>query len=410
MITEIDYPPIFDDWEDIVFRRLYLYFIVQNTNMVKMHQKKILEFMEEKYSQEMDYHKEFGSEVSFTYILFDKEPSSCTCHDINEFKEAFDCSTETELSAGMETLSTLLKKLLKDNANNNIYEWKDTMHDVYFIGDGKDFMEDKKEVLKEINEFYTYLNNHYISFYTPDMEYIGRGDEDDQRTQWFFQIEQPTIDWEGLMQSNLEFIRMAEDRERMKKAQEEKPKTREQLLEEIKEFWSHQPKESLIRFEVRDDHVFIHGYAELENREGYPVGDGIVFFSGKGECHHELYIANALTGNIRQLSTAGGTLLVDDDEIDFEAIEKKCRHGKHNARQKEIKYAGINRWDGFKNGLCAISWMLYPEGIYFADSDGFGGEDSDEEYVYGIMDTTLRFIEPFRPIKDIEMYLSKIRG
>lgn len=195
----------------------------------------------------------------------------------------------------------------------------------------------------------------------------------------------------------------------MKKAQEEKPKTHEQLLEEIKDFWSNQPQESPIRFEVKDDHVFVHGYAELENREGYPVGDGMVFFCGKREYHHELYIANAFTGKIRQLSTAGGTLLVDDDEIDFEAIDKKCKHGKHNARLKVIKYAGINRWGNFKKGICAISWMLYPEGIYFADSDGFGGEDSNEEKVYGIIDTNLQFIEPFRPINDIYMHLLKIR-
>ena len=185
---------------------------------------------------------------------------------------------------------------------------------------------------------------------------------------------------------------------------------RKRKLEEMKENLSQQEQENLIRFEVKDDHVFVHGYADLENREGYPVGDGIVFFSGKGDYHHELYIANTLTGKIRHLSTAGGRLLVDDDEIDYEAIEKQCKHGKNNARLKIIKYAGINRWDGFKNGLCAISWMLYPEGIYFADSDGFGGEDSNEENVYGIMDTSLQFIEPFRPINGIRMYLAKIRS
>ena len=46
---------------------------------------------------------------------------------------------------------------------------------------------------------------------------------------------------------------------------------------------------------------------------------------------------------------------MDDCDIDFDAIAKACMNGLHNARNKEIRYAGINRWDGFKDGLCAIS-------------------------------------------------------
>ena len=282
------------------------------------------------------------------------------------------------------------------------------MHDVFFIGDGNDYMEDKTDILKTIKEFRFSSNDHCIAFFTPDMQYMGNGDKNDERTLLFFQIKQPVIDWKGLMESNLKFISWEEDKKILEKARKELPhKTHEQLLEEMKELLSHQEQKGLIRFEVKDDHVFVHGYADLENRQGYPVGDGIVFFSGKG--NHELYIANTLTGKIRQISTAGGLLLVDNDEIDYENIEKQCKHGKNNARCKYIKYAGINRWDGFKNGICAISWMLFPEGIYFADSDGFGGEDSNEENVYGIMDTSLRFIEPFRPINDIELHLAKLR-
>ena len=90
-------------------------------------------------------------------------------------------------------------------------------------------------------------------------------------------------------------------------------------------------------------------------------------------------------------------------------IAKKCENGICNARAKALRYAGINRWDGFKDGLCAISWMLYPDGRYFADSDGFGMEDNDEEEVYAIIDTDLNIVEPFRPIKDVATYLEEIR-
>ena len=135
----------------------------------------------------------------------------------------------------------------------------------------------------------------------------------------------------------------------------------------------------------------------------------MAIFFGKGWRNYELYIANTLTGKIRKLSTIDGELLVDDDDIDYDAIVKLCENGLHNARNKEIRYAGINRWDGFKDGLCAISWMLYPDGRYFADSDGFGMEDNDEEEVYAIIDTDLNIVEPFRPIKDVAAYLNEIR-
>ena len=167
--------------------------------------------------------------------------------------------------------------------------------------------------------------------------------------------------------------------------------------------------EKCIEFKIRDGEVVILGYPELENRKGVIVGDGIAFFFGEGWRNYELYIANTITGKIRKLSTANCNLLVDDNDIDYDAIAKECENGIGNAQAKAIRYAGLNRWDGFKDGLCAISWMLYPDGRYFADEDGFGMEDNDEEEVYAIIDTDLNIVEPFRPIKDVAAYLKEIR-
>ena len=164
-----------------------------------------------------------------------------------------------------------------------------------------------------------------------------------------------------------------------------------------------------IRFEIRDSEVRIYGYSQLEGRKGIIVGDGMAFFFGKGWRNHELYIANTSTGKIRKLATTDGRLLVDDEDIDYAAIANTCGNGIGNARAKSIRYAGINRWDGFKDGICAISWMLYPDGEYFADSDGFGMKDNDEEEVYAIIDTDLNIVEPFRPIKDIANHLRELR-
>ncbi len=160
-----------------------------------------------------------------------------------------------------------------------------------------------------------------------------------------------------------------------------------------------------VKFKVAGKEVTASGYPELEGCTGTLDKDGMAFFFVKNK---GLYIANTINGKIRKFSS-NGNLLVDDCDIDFDAIAKVCTNGLHNARNKEIRYAGINRWDGFKDGLCAISWMLYPDGRYFADSDGFGMEDNDEEEVYAIIDTNLVIVEPFRPIEDVTAHLKELR-
>ena len=164
-----------------------------------------------------------------------------------------------------------------------------------------------------------------------------------------------------------------------------------------------------IWFELCDDEVVAHGHPALDGCRGKQCGDGMVFFYGDGWHNHELYVANIRTCKIRKLSTKKGHLLVDDNEIDYYAIEKECINGVSNAYNKQIRYEQLCRWDDFKGGIGAISWMLYPDGRYFADSGGYGMEDNDEENVYAIMDTNLDFIEPFRPIEDVAAYLKEIR-
>lgn len=162
-----------------------------------------------------------------------------------------------------------------------------------------------------------------------------------------------------------------------------------------------------VRFEVKGKEVVaVEGCPELEGMTGVLSGDGMAFFFGK---YKEFYVANTAAGTIRKFSTADGTVLAADEEIDYEAISRSCAHGVGNARSKTVRYACMNRYDGFSSGLCAISWMLYPDGRYFADSDGFGMEDNDEVNVYAVIDTNLDVIEPFRPIEDVAAYLKEIR-
>ena len=138
-----------------------------------------------------------------------------------------------------------------------------------------------------------------------------------------------------------------------------------------------------VRFEVKGKEVAaVEGCPELEGMTGVLGGDGMAFFFGK---YKEFYVANTAAGTIRKFSTADGTVLAADEEIDYAAISRSCAHGVGNARSKTVRYACMNRYDGFSSGLCAISWMLYPDGRYFADSDGFGMEDNDEVNVYNLI-------------------------
>lgn len=167
--------------------------------------------------------------------------------------------------------------------------------------------------------------------------------------------------------------------------------------------------EKQIRFQIKDERVAVFGYPALEGREGTLVGDGIASFRGEGRRNYEWYLANTVTGTIRNFSTSDGRLLVDDSDIDYNAIASECEYGLEYAKTKRMNYATMGYWDFFKDGFCAISWMLYPDGVYFADSDGFGVEDNDEEVVYAIIDTELTIVEPFRPLEHINATLEEVR-
>lgn len=161
-------------------------------------------------------------------------------------------------------------------------------------------------------------------------------------------------------------------------------------------------KHTTAKFIIDCKHVTVNGVPELEGITGGLVGEEVASFLKDG---HEWYLANIKTGRYRKL-TSHCRVTVDDGDIDYEAIMRKCPNGLYNAETKSIRYSSVSLYDGkFKNGISAISWMLYPDGQYFADSDGFGMEDNYEEVVYAIIDTNLEIIEPFRPIPNIKEYL-----
>ncbi len=115
-----------------------------------------------------------------------------------------------------------------------------------------------------------------------------------------------------------------------------------------------------------------------------------------------LNLINTETGKERVLSSHEGILLVSDSEIDYDAISKTFGEGK--GKDKSIRY-GLSRYSDFKNGLCAFRWTIYPDGMWFADSDGYGMQDNKEERAYCIMNRNFEILMPFRPVEDIKEVL-----
>ena len=150
---------------------------------------------------------------------------------------------------------------------------------------------------------------------------------------------------------------------------------------------------------------YLEDMAQLEQCKCYEWGENLLRVfdqDGKG------YIVNTATGKARLIDDNGLLVGFSDEEIDFTAIDKM--ENSHNAPPRRIAYAGINRYDNCQNGIFALCWMLYPDGQYFADEDGYGMEDNDELTVYCIMDDNLNVIRPFTVVRDIAALLAELRA
>lgn len=52
----------------------------------------------------------------------------------------------------------------------------------------------------------------------------------------------------------------------------------------------------------------------------------------------------------------------------------------------------------YKDGKAPVEWTLQPDGRYFEDEDGFGGENCEEIVLRSYIDTNGCFTEPFKRI------------
>lgn len=150
---------------------------------------------------------------------------------------------------------------------------------------------------------------------------------------------------------------------------------------------------------------YLQDMAQLEQYDCYSWGENILLVKDE---NGDRYLVNKATGKARQISTPGYVVGFSDDEIDFATIDQ-LPHS-HNAHSRRMDYGSIGWWDSCQNGLIALEWTLYPDGRYFADEDGFGMEDNDEEKIYCVMDDELNVVQPFTVVPDISALLKELRS
>jgi hypothetical protein len=160
------------------------------------------------------------------------------------------------------------------------------------------------------------------------------------------------------------------------------------------------------RFEIDGKKVLSVGFPELDALHvyGYMIGEGMAMF---GQSRGPLYIVNTGTNKIKKLVDENSKVVgFTKEDIDYKSLDGIEHTG--DAYRMEVDYAGMGRYSDFCDGICAIYWMLYPDGMYFADEDGFGMEDNDEVEIYCVIDKDFNVLRPFRPVSDVRALLSEV--
>ena len=141
------------------------------------------------------------------------------------------------------------------------------------------------------------------------------------------------------------------------------------------------------------------GHPLLENLSIHPIGEGMLWI---GNSRGPLFFANSHTGKARQLLDENSNLVgFEDSDFDWEKL-KTVEHP-YDVNRKYVDYGGLGRYWDFHNGVCCLCWMLHPDGRYYADENGYGMEDDDEENIYCIINSDLRIVIPWQPMTEGQM-------
>lgn len=145
--------------------------------------------------------------------------------------------------------------------------------------------------------------------------------------------------------------------------------------------------------------------AELEKSEDKAdyyhrdMGCGMLRFTNRSYGNKQSFIINTVLKKAYPISKADGTLIgFTKDDIDWNNVSQ-LEHNGDAYRLQACYYFGI---EDYKDGVACVNWMLYPDGRYFADEDGFGMEDNDEVNICAYIDTKCRVVVKFQEMEDPE--------
>lgn len=137
------------------------------------------------------------------------------------------------------------------------------------------------------------------------------------------------------------------------------------------------------------------GQADYYHRD---MGCGMLRFSNRSYGNKQIFIVNPALKKVYPISEANGKLVgFTSDDIDWDNVNQLEHNG--DAKRLVADYGGLCIGD-YHDGLARVDWMLYPDGRYFADEDGFGMEDNDEVNISAYIDTQCRVVVKFRNMEN----------
>lgn len=130
------------------------------------------------------------------------------------------------------------------------------------------------------------------------------------------------------------------------------------------------------------------------------LGYGMLRFSNRSYGNKQIFIVNPAIKKVYPISEPNGKLVgFTLDDIDWDNVNQLEHNG--DAKRLVADYGGLSIGD-YKDGIAYVSWMLYPDGRYFADEDGFGMEDNDEVNIAAYIDTQCQVVVKFQDMEDDE--------
>ena len=153
--------------------------------------------------------------------------------------------------------------------------------------------------------------------------------------------------------------------------------------------------------QAREDYEWLMEYVK-SCKERFFVSDwgcGMTRYRSFGIGNKGLILVNEEKKEAHMLVYPDGELAgFTADDIDMESINKTGRT--YDAEQLTVSYRLVVQ--RYKDGVALVSWMLHPDGSYFADEGGFGRQDDEEVWAYAYIDTDCRTLVKFQVMDDDE--------